>query len=310
MGSEGPVKDSSLLGVLLPFKGKDKENPGYDFDVHDSHREWTKKYVEHYETGVVIHVTSGNVQHVNFNLYEAHATANFLTMHVDFTPLNVHFAQKWLALDVHIAPSKKHGHWNVGGGGHHTLVGEIHQEAQAVRITSTQRELGFADKLADVSHAPAQRGNMTLEADGVMSLRSNASINLESPYAGTVSLKLNDPPGQAILRSTTTIVEGTTEARIAVGGSSANVQAGNISLNNGQQTTVILNGATLTTGATNTYLNGRVHIGDPAVPMATQAAVNAINQRIENDLATKAQIAALQQQIQLVSNKLPKGKGG
>jgi len=44
--------------------------------------------------------------------------------------------------------------------------------------------------------------------------------------------------------------------------------------------------------------------------MATQAAVNAINQRIENDLATKAQIAALQQQIQLVSNKLPKGKGG
>ena len=301
MGDGSQVNQSSALGAILRITDR---TAGGDYDVHDSHKSWNKRYTEHYETGVVIHVTSGNVVHGNLNLFELHSTANLLTAHLDVTPINVHIAQKLLALDVHIAPSKKHVHWNVGGGGHHTVVGEIRQEAQAVRITSRTDDLEWADARADVSNAsaPAQRGNMTLEAARAMSLRSNESMKLESPYAGTASLKLNDPAGQAILRSTTTTVEGTAEARIAVGPSSANVQTGNISLNNGQRTTVVLDGPTLTTVADNTYLNGRVHIGDPSIRgMALQAAVDA-NTQLIND-ADAAQTAALRTQINVLRSR-------
>lgn len=304
--SESP--SSSIMGSVLK-QTQDREGVHIDtphgWVINDVHHAWTKNETYHWETGNIFHMTSGQVLHVNLNTVEVHATANVLTMHVDITPLNVHIIQSFLGIDVHIEAGHLRKHVNIHGGHHHQLVSNFHQESQAVHIESTKKAQSGWDNAADLlAHGPDadHLGTMNLEADGVMSLRSVASIELESPNAWTVSLKLNDPPGQAILRSTTTTVKGMTEARIAGGLSFANVQTGNISLNNGQQTTVVLNGTTLTTGAQDTHLNGRVHIGNPSIAgMAQQAAVDANTQLIK--FLDGATTAALRTQINQLRKK-------
>jgi len=242
-------------------------------------------------------VTAGQVLHQNLNLAEIHTTANVLTMHVDLTPLNVHIAQKVLAFDVHITPSAKHGHWNVGGGGHHTLVGEIHQEAQDVRITSTQRELGFADKRADVSHAPARKGNMTLKADEVMSLSSTREMRLLSGPDGNPGalLELNGRDSEACLSSNRqTTVRSVTRTLVTGGkGTGILLETGSLKLS-ARGASVTLGGDKLTMNATSgTRINGKVSLGERGIVEA----VDGRDRRAE-DLRAAAALAAAAQQAQ------------
>jgi hypothetical protein len=246
-------------------------------EQHDEHRSWTSNKTWHFETGWVYHVTAGQVLHQNLNLAEIHTTSNLMTMHLDITPLNVHIGQKLLAFDVHIEPSRLHKQINVHGGPVKHVMNEFEQRAQEVTLTSTSKALDFFEKTV-LNHPAKNPGKMTFKADGLMSLKSNASIRLESPYIDPVSLSLNAVPGQAILTSTTTTVRGTTQANVAGGGSFANVGKGNIELNNARGCSVVLNGNTLTTNATNTHLNagagGKVYIGQPAIAgMATTVAL-------------------------------------
>ena len=310
----GEFPSTSLLGsVNLVSQDRDgvRIDAPHGWEIHDVHHQWNKNKTLHIETGMVFHVTSGQVFHSNLNTAEVHGTANALTMHVDFTPLNVHIALKPLAFDVHIARSGKHGHWNVGGGGHHTLVGEIHQEAQDVRITSTQRELGFADKRANVSKAPAQKGNMPLEAERVLTIKASTSIGLEARVNpdnnNYASLSLNQD-GNSTLRSTVrSLVHSDTATGVVGGNSQIQLENDRLVLTSAAAS-VRLSGGNLTMQGNNTVFRGRVRIGDPAIEgMAEQAAVDIINRRIDNDLVTKAQIKALTEQIQQVLDNLPKG---
>ena len=271
-------------------------------EQHDEHRTWTSNKTWHFETGWVYHVTAGQVLHQNLNLAEIHTTSNLMTMHLDITPLNVHIGQKLLAFDVHIEPSGLHKQINVHGGPVHHVLNQFEQTAQEVTLTS-KTAVNFLQETV-LNHRAKNPGKMNFKADGLMSLKSNASIRLESPYIDPVSLSLNAVPGQAILTSTTTTVRGTTQANIAGGGSFANVGKGNIELNNARGCSFVLNGDTLTTHATNTHLNGKVELGQPATSnMASKKDVEDVLAMTTDALVEDLNI--LQAQIALLKARLP-----
>lgn len=263
MGGDSTVNQSSLLGLAA---GGDKE-------VHDEHKSWTSKYTEHYETGIVIHVTSGTVQHANLNLSEVHATANVLTMHLDLTPLNVHLSPQPLGIDVHIEASHFRKHVNVHGGHHHQFVSDFHQESQAVHIKSTTRPQTGWDKKADLapSAAAGHEGTMTLEADGKMRLRSREMRLDSGPVSNPkASLELRGTDGEARLFSKTFTIDSQTQTIVTAGvraglKSTISLEPNSVDLRSGRAS-VTLNGNKLTTSATGgTRLTGKVSLGEPTI---------------------------------------------
>jgi hypothetical protein len=298
----GESTSYSMLGSVINVS-QDRDGVRIDaphgWEIHDVHHLWNKNETYHWETGNIFHMTSGQVLHLNFNSAEAHTTLNALTMHVDGTPLNVHIGQKLLAFDVHLEPSGLHKQINVHGGPVHHVLNQFEQTAQEVTLTS-KTAVSFLKKTV-LNHPADHPGRMTFKADAEMSLKSNASIKLESPNAGTVSLSLNDPASEAILRSTTTTVEGTTEAKMNGGDSKISVQSQKLELSCGNASVKIENNI-LTTSGTETKLNGKVTLGNPATSnIASKASVRVLRNSVVSDNANvldeitelKARLSAL-----------------
>ena len=281
MGEGSPVNQSSLLGKFLPLKGKEA---GGDYEIHDSHKIWNRKYTEHYETGIVIHVTSGNVQHANLNLSEVHATANVLTMHMDITPLQVHLNQGFAGIQFHYEPDKRIRKYHYHGG--HVINVDDHfaTEAHVIELHATE-QLGLM-------------GTMTLEADRDITLVSRQSVVLESSSgANKASLSLSGTDGTArIYSKLSTIVSGDTKTRVLGGDSTILLKQSSLELQSGS-TTVSLSPGKLETNGTDTKLNGRVTLGNPAV---SGIVTKEIPRRLE-----PARVANVGQQIAAAMARLP-----
>jgi len=302
MGGDSFGFQTSLLGLAA----------GGDFEVHDSHKSWNSKYTQHFETGIVIHVTSGNVTHNNLNSLEVHATANVLTMHVDVTPLNVHVRPVPIGIDVHIENSGSRKHVNVHRGHHHHLVSNFHQESQAVHIVSTIRPQTGWERKADIapSAAAGREGMMTLEADRVMSLSGTQEIRLKSGANRNnpgAKLELSGSNSHADLASSnrTTVSSDTrTIVKAGVGtGGFIIMERNRLSLQS-DRAVVTLRDNKLTTNATGgTRLNGKVSLGEPTVEERyhgaadddAAAARRAEAERVAAERAAAAQAAAEQE---------------
>lgn len=269
-------------------------------EQHDEHRTWTSNKTWHFETGWVYHVTAGQVLHQNLNLAEIHTTSNLMTMHLDITPLNVHIGQKLAALDVHLEPSYLHKQYNYHGGSVHHVLNQFEQTAQEVKLTVKSKDIDFLHKL-DLGHPAEHPGTMTLEADGVMSLKSEASIQLRGGQNDTLSkLDLSKDEGKAVLQSKTkTFVYSSTETVLAGGppnreqGSAIVLKQGNLLLSSGEARVTLVNG-NLTTTANDTKLNGKVTLGQPAVTLEA-IALTAASTRWDVDRIVKLGLDELEQ---------------
>jgi hypothetical protein len=255
MGGDSTVNQSSLLGLAA---GGDKE-------VHDEHKSWTSKYTEHYETGIVIHVTSGTVQHANLNLSEVHATANLLTLHLDKTPLQVHLNQAIAGIQVHIEPDSRIRKYHWHGGHLANVVNLFETDAHEIKLTATE------------DPATNAKGTMALQSVGEMILKSTESIRLwGGPDNNLSTLRLGDPDGSALISSKqSTTVNSPTRTVVAGGGnSSISLTKDSLELKSGD-TFVSLSPGKLVTSGTDTRLDGKVTIGQPAIAgMATRANVS------------------------------------
>jgi len=296
-----------MLGSVIN-KSQDREGVRIDaphgWEIHDVHHQWTKNETFHWETGNVFHMTSGQVYHANLNLAELHTTTNVLTMHFDLTPLNVHLRPAFIGMDVHMELSPLRKHYNYHKGHHHLLVSNFHQESQAVHIKSTTKEQSGWDRRADIGpRTPAgQKGKMTLEADGVMTLSSTSEMKLLSGPENNPKawLTLNGGDGQAGLTSNKlTTVNSNIRTSISRGlENTIDLTNDSLSLQKGGAR-VVLRDNDLTTNATTTALNGRVQIGNPAiVNLATQAGLAQVSMAIGVvDTALKLEINSLKAKI-------------
>jgi hypothetical protein len=294
-----------MMGSVLK-ETQDREGVRIDaphgWVINDVHHLWNKNETYHWETGNVFHMTSGQVYHANLNLAEVHTTTNALTMHVDLTPLNVHMRPVPIGIDVHLEASHLRKHVNVHGGHHHQLVSDFHQSSQSVHITSTTRPLSGWDKAADVlAHGPDHRGTMTLEADGEMKLESDESIELEVYLGGTsqAGVSISSKDGFALLSGKKTAMLSSDERVFVTGGdSTATLQKNKLVLESGAASVKLDNG-NLTTNGTDTKLNGKVTIGQPAVSgMATQTSLKRKSKQLRDSVAEiRAELAALRARL-------------
>ena len=268
-------------------------------EQHDEHRSWTSNKTWHFETGWVYHVTAGQVLHQNLNLAEIHTTSNLMTMHLDITPLNVHIGQKLLAFDVHLEPSGLHKQINVHGGPVHHVLNQFEQTAQEVTLTSTSRVLDFFDKTV-LNHPAHDPGTMTFKADGAMTLESKASIALSANLKGMLSFDNN---GNAELAVTENIKLASRKTVVKAGNSEVTLETDEIKLESGAASVSLSNG-NLTTTATQTRLNGRVTLGDPAASsIATKPVVTPVR-RLD-----QGRVDLLRQQIAAALARLPGAPG-
>jgi hypothetical protein len=289
-----------MMGSILPpsenREGVLIEAP-HGWEINDVHHQWNKNETYHWETGNTFHMTSGQVLHVSLNLAELHTTANVATMHLDITPLNVHMRPMPIGFDVHIEASHLRKHVNVHGGHHHQLVSNFHQESQAVHIKSTTKAQSGWDKAADLlAHSPDHLGTMTLEADGEMTLESKTSIRLSANARGMLHF---DNKGNAELVVTDNVTLASRKTVVKAGNSEATLKNGELKLESGAAIVTLSNG-NLTTNGTETKLNGKVTLGQPATSnIATKDEVEGVLTMTTGILLNEleAQIAALRARL-------------
>lgn len=289
----------SLLGAVTSAKrdGVRVEGPHY-LEQHNVHRVWTKENTWHWETGSVFHLTSGQVLHVDANLIETHVNASPIQVHMGLMPIGV---------TVHAEASHRRKHINLHGGHHHHLVSNFHQSSQAVHIESTTRPLSGWDEAADfLADSPEHRGTMTLEADKEMRLETSETLTLAAlqpddvaPLAAVVI----DKSGEATLYAKQMLNVASDKVTLVKGGSSEiTLQNGELKLKSGKAS-VALSDGNLTTTATETKLNGRVTLGQPATSdIASKEEVEGVveftRDVLLNELDTlKAEIAALRARL-------------
>jgi len=219
---------------------------------HAEHKTWTSDNTYHWETGWVWHVTSGQVLHQNLNAMELHTTSNVVTMHLDITPMQIHVNQMLTGIQFHYEPATRIRKYHVHGGGVINVNNHFATEAHEIELHATEK-LGLD-------------GTMTLEADRDMTLVSKQSVVLESSSgANKASLSLSGTHGTARLYSKlSTIVSGDTKTRVLGGDSTILLKQSSLELQSGS-TTVSLSPGKLETNGTDTKLNGRVTLGNPAV---------------------------------------------
>ena len=261
---------SSMMGSVLK-QTQDREGVHIDtphgWVINDVHHAWTKNETYHWETGNIFHMTSGQVLHVNLNTVEVHATMNVLTMHVDITPLNVHIIQSFLGIDVHIEAGHLRKHVNIHGGHHHQLVSNFHQESQAVHIESTKKAQSLSDKAADLlAHGPDAKhlGTMNLEAEGNMTLQGDTIVLNAGTAKEAAQLNLGQIPGVARMSASKTAGVYSDLTEVAGGNSTITLIKDKLDLKT-TGVSISLGGKNLTTNATETVLNGKVTIGNPAI---------------------------------------------
>ncbi len=305
----GEFPSTSILGsVNLVSQDRDgvRIDAPHGWEIHDVHHQWNKNKTLHIETGMVFHVTSGQVFHSNLNTAEVHTTANVLTMHFDVTPLNVHLRPAFIGIDVHMELSQFRKHVNVHGGHHHLLVKNFHQTSQAVHITSTKKPLSGWDKAADVmAKSPGHRGTMTLEADGEMTLESNEEIKLAALRLGesgaSAGVVIQETGLASFFAKELLSLVGEERTLVKGGSSEVTIENGEIKVKSGAASVTLSNG-NLTTSATETKLNGKVTLGNPATSnIASKASVRVLRNSVVSDNANvldeitelKARLSAL-----------------
>jgi len=281
-----------MMGSVLK-ETQDREGVRIDaphgWVINDVHHLWNKNETYHWETGNVFHMTSGQVYHANLNVAEVHTTTNALTMHVDLSPLHVHLNQMAAGIQFHYEPDSRIRKYHVHGGHLINVDNHFATEAHEIELHATKK-LGLM-------------GTMALEAGGEMSLGSDMSITL---IAGKVDQKRHSRLEllvDAILHSgKTTTVHGDDEARLEGGNSEITLKTGELKLESGAASVKLDNG-NLTTNGTDTKLNGKVTIGQPAVSgMATQTSLKRKSKQLRDSVA---EIAALKAQIAAVRAALP-----
>jgi|688.fasta_scaffold94834_2 hypothetical protein len=284
----------TMVGLSVNRDGVRIEAP-HDLQEHDEHKIWTKKNTWHWETGWVWHLTQGQVLHVDANLVETH---------INMSPIQIHMGLMPLGLTVHAEASHFRKHINLHGGHHHDVMREFSQHAQVVSIETKKTRTTFG-ALADIGKDPLNAGKMTLGAEGAMSLYSDDSIRLlGGPGPKVAALSLSKSEGEAVLFSKKqTVVSSATETVVAGGDNSLiSLKKGDLDLKSGAAS-VKLSQGNLTTNATETRLNGRVTLGQPAATdIATPEHVVEILEFIAggDDLTDlKTRIAALRASLNL-----------
>jgi len=269
----GESSSSSLLGSVINVS-QDRDGVRIDaphgWEINDVHHQWTKNETHHYETGNVLHMTSGQVLHANLNLAEVHTTTNVFTMHVDITPLQVHFNQPLVpSLKAHIEPNFLTKTLHISAASHTVYQNHFHQSAGKIEIHSKKFQPTTMVQTILKGLKPAS-GKMTLEADGEMKLSSKGNIKIASGEDSETRLSLaptnDNGPGRAKLSSETTFVSARETLYLIGGGSDIEVEKNAISITTGQ-TTFNFDGAAnrITSNATISEFNGRINLGSPSV---------------------------------------------
>ena len=289
----GESTSYSMMGSVLK-ETQDREGVRIDaphgWVINDVHHLWNKNETYHWETGNIFHMTSGQVYHANLNVAEVHTTTNALTMHVDLSPLHVHLNQMAAGIQFHYEPDSRIRKYHVHGGHLINVDNHFATEAHEIELHATKK-LGLM-------------GTMALEAGGAMTLESKSSIALESSSGNNkASLSLSGTDGNATLHSkNTTAVSGSTKTLVLGGDSTILLKNNSLELQSGS-TTVSLSPGKLATNGSDTKLNGKVTIGQPAISgMATTFDIRWVELEA-ND--TNAEIAALKAQVAALRARLP-----
>ena len=268
----GESSSYSMMGSVLSVS-QDRDGVRIDaphgWEINDVHHQWTKNETNHYETGNVFHMTSGQVLHTNLNTAEVHTTANVLTMHVDMTPIQVHFNRNMIGgIRFHYEPNIRTRSYHYHNGHFVNLNSSSATEAGEIELHASQKiDFSSAPQLSSymavLSAAPPTTGKMTLKADGEMKLHSKANIEIARGDRTHLTLSTDN---EAELGSSVTTVSGEQQVVLKAGPSEITLEQQSLRMNIAGMD-VQFDGASrqIKTNATITNLNGKILLGNPSV---------------------------------------------
>ena len=262
----------TMVGLSVNRDGVRIEAP-HDLQEHDEHKIWTKKNTWHWETGWVWHLTQGQVLHVDANLVETH---------INMSPIQIHMGLMPLGLTVHTEFSHLRKHINYHGGHHHDVMKEFSQHAQVVSIETKKTRTTFG-ALSDIGKSPKNAGDMTLKAEGKMTLQGTTSIRLQGgPDNNQAAVSLSETTGKALIYSKQgTTVYSSTQTSVGGGKNSSMVlKNGSLELKSGDSSFKLINGKLETNATGGTQLNGKVSLGQPSISEPVQVDHPSLEQTI------------------------------